>query len=405
MPLSEQDKDRLFENLMQSTSDSIYFKDLESRFIMVNQTCANKHGWDPAEVKGKTDFDTFTKEHAEQAFADEQQIIRTGKPLRAIEEKETWPDGRETWASTAKIPLRDNEGNIIGTFGISRDITKRKQAEQRARLFAEEIQAIKEEIEDDVQMAGQLQQGFFPRSYPYFVKDSEEGGETCVEFLHRFASTRQVSGDYCAIWKVSDHEAGLFLCDISGTGVRAALGTALIRGIMPEVSSFAGDPGAYLFRMNNLLVPLLGQEGSVLEVKACYMVLNAREGTVRAANAGNPVPIHFSSGQCARRLFSAGNGGGSALAIEKDRTFEAVECTVAEGDSVVMFTDGLYTVNNSNDDTYGLKRLLDCAHSLADESLTDIFDGLEGDAVSFAWNNAFADDVCMVGFKLDSRMQ
>ena len=86
---------------------------------------------------GKTDFDFFTPEHARQAFEDEQTIMRTGQPL-TVEERETWADRPDTWVSTTKVPLHDEAGNAIGTFGISRDITERKRAEEeRERLIGE----------------------------------------------------------------------------------------------------------------------------------------------------------------------------------------------------------------------------------------------------------------------------
>ena len=60
-------------------------------------------------------------------MADELEIIRTGKPIVEYEEKETWPDREDTWVSTTKMALRDAQGNLIGTFGISRDITEKKR--------------------------------------------------------------------------------------------------------------------------------------------------------------------------------------------------------------------------------------------------------------------------------------
>ncbi len=116
--------------LHDNAPDAIYFKDCESRFTWVCKSMAEKRGIeDPSALIGTTDFDTFSKEHATQAFADEQKILRTGQPIHDIEEKETWPDGRVTWVSTSKMPLRDDYGGIIGTFGISRDITARVKAE------------------------------------------------------------------------------------------------------------------------------------------------------------------------------------------------------------------------------------------------------------------------------------
>ena len=75
---------------------------------------------------GKTDADLFAPEHAQAALRDEQEILRTGRPLVNMEEKETWPDGHETWVSTSKLPLRDPNGHVIGTFGLSR--THREEA-------------------------------------------------------------------------------------------------------------------------------------------------------------------------------------------------------------------------------------------------------------------------------------
>jgi PAS domain S-box-containing protein len=121
----------LLHTLMDNLPDTIYFKDRESRFTRINKALAKSFGLsDPAQAVGKTDSDFFTGEHAQQAYADEQEIIRTGRPMLAKEEKETWPDGRETWASTTKMPLRDAHGNILGTFGVSRDITARRRAER-----------------------------------------------------------------------------------------------------------------------------------------------------------------------------------------------------------------------------------------------------------------------------------
>ncbi len=120
----------------------IYFKDLESRFTRISKTQAQMFGLsDPAQAIGKTDFDFFTKEHAQPAYDDEQAIIRTGQPS-IKEEKETWADRPDTWVSSIKMPMRDGEGNVIGTYGLSVDITERKQVEEelvREKKFLEAL--------------------------------------------------------------------------------------------------------------------------------------------------------------------------------------------------------------------------------------------------------------------------
>jgi len=122
----------LLETLMDNVPDAIYFKDRQSRFTRVNRYQAARFGIaSPALAVGRTDFDFFTNEHAAQALRDEQEIIRTGQPLVNVEEKETLANGEFRWVSTTKLPLRDRQGNIVGTFGISRDVSERKKAEEQ----------------------------------------------------------------------------------------------------------------------------------------------------------------------------------------------------------------------------------------------------------------------------------
>jgi PAS domain S-box-containing protein len=135
----------LIDALLNSMPDHIYFKDRDSHFIRINKSMATLFKLQsPDEALGKSDSDFFTAEHAQRAFADEQDIMRTGRPLVGREERETWPDGSVTWVSTTKQCLKDKAGTTVGTFGISRDITPRKRAENRlaaqyqvARILAE----------------------------------------------------------------------------------------------------------------------------------------------------------------------------------------------------------------------------------------------------------------------------
>ena len=132
-----EDGNFLLETLMDNVPDTIYFKDRDSRFTRVNRYAAARFGIaSPALAVGRTDFDFFTDEHAAQALRDEQEIIRTGQPLVNVEEKETLPNGEIRWVSTTKLPLRDRQGNIVGTFGISRDISERKRAEEQLQRRA-----------------------------------------------------------------------------------------------------------------------------------------------------------------------------------------------------------------------------------------------------------------------------
>ncbi|MEQ8784714.1 MAG: response regulator [Pirellulaceae bacterium] len=124
----------LLQSLMDNIPDSIYFKDRESRFLRISRAMADRFRFgDTSEVIGKSDADIFTREHAQQALADEREIMRTGRPIIASVERETWPDREDTWVSTTKMPLRDNSNRIVGTFGISRDISDLKHVEEELK--------------------------------------------------------------------------------------------------------------------------------------------------------------------------------------------------------------------------------------------------------------------------------
>jgi PAS domain S-box-containing protein len=124
----------LLDSLMNTSPDHIYFKDRQSRIVRINLRMAKDLRFDdPAQAIGLTDFDFFDEDHARQAYDDEQQIMATGEIVLNKEEKEVWSDGRVTWVSSTKVPHRNEQGEIIGIIGISREITQQKLTEEKMR--------------------------------------------------------------------------------------------------------------------------------------------------------------------------------------------------------------------------------------------------------------------------------
>jgi PAS domain S-box-containing protein len=132
--------------LLDHSNDAIYFKDLKSRYLRISKGHpALKKIQAPEDAIGKTDFDFFPKEHAQTAFDDERQIINTGVPILGKIERENSDGMPEKWVFTSKLPIYDRKGVIVGTFGISRDITELKK-------FENELQKAKNELEERVRL-------------------------------------------------------------------------------------------------------------------------------------------------------------------------------------------------------------------------------------------------------------
>jgi diguanylate cyclase (GGDEF)-like protein/PAS domain S-box-containing protein len=142
------DAEYLLETFLENTPDHMYMKDADGRFTRLSASLARWMGADdPREVLGRTDADFFDPAHAEPARAAELEVMRTGEPIVGLEEREIWHDGRVTWVSTTKVPLRTRDNRLIGIFGLSRDITERKLADELAAQQARQLERLAVQLE------------------------------------------------------------------------------------------------------------------------------------------------------------------------------------------------------------------------------------------------------------------
>ena len=390
----------LLRRLMEKTTDSIYFKDLESRFVMVNKTLANAWGYERRdELIGKSDFDSFKEADARKMYEDEQAIIQSGVPIEGVEEETTWKDGHVAWSSTSKIPLIDDSGKTLGTFGISRNITEHKLAELKAARYAEEIRRIKVGMEEDLEIAAEFQKAFFPNTYPTFPRGAS-AADSAVEFLHLHHASSTVSGDLCAIRRLSETECGILLCDVMGHGIRAALGTALIYATLEELALQERDPGEFLARMNERLLPVMRKGHVFLYATACYAVYDASSGELRVANAGHPSPLLFRhQAQSVGWLMEEPSMRGPGLAITEGAQYPTHTLQLEAGDALMLYTDGLYEASKPDGEEFGEARLLQAAQTHGEQSLEALFPALIEAVQRFTSATEFDDDICLVGLK------
>lgn len=138
----------LLRTMMQDSDDTIYFKDLNSKFILNSDTHAKQQGeFCAADMLGKDDYDYFPKAFADLCYQDEQRIIQTGTPIIGRVEKLVKEDGSIRWYMASKYPLYNHHGKIIGTWGTSKDITHIKETEAALEAANKKLQQMNSRLE------------------------------------------------------------------------------------------------------------------------------------------------------------------------------------------------------------------------------------------------------------------
>jgi sigma-B regulation protein RsbU (phosphoserine phosphatase) len=398
----------LYHSLVETLPQNIFRKDLEKRFTFVNQRFCQTVGRTAAEMIGKTDADFFEHELAEKYQKDDDQVLKTGEALETVEQYQ--PTGGEMiFVQVVKTPLQDALGKVIGLQGIFWDISERRRAEEQIRLATGELarsrEALRkknEQMEDDLKMAREIQQTMLPQQYPSFPKDATPGMSS-FRFTHKYRPTGAVGGDYFSVLALSDTQAGIFICDVMGHGVRSALIAAMVRALVEELKPLATDPGKLMTQLNRDLCAILKHTGSPTLTTAFYLVADAGAKCMRFANAGHPKPllVHRDSGK-AESLGINGEKSKPALGLFEDAVYTTGQCPLTEGDLVMLFTDGLYEVEGPNQQLYTREMLVNAVRRRVRLPAAELFDELLIEIQEFALGQEFMDDVCVVGLEVAS---
>jgi sigma-B regulation protein RsbU (phosphoserine phosphatase) len=391
----------LLRSVINNLLDSIYVKDARGVYRLDNLAHMRSIGAQrPEDVVGKTVFDFFPHDAAVRFQADDQSVIRTGKAIVNRQEPFMNPDGRKRWLSTTKVPLLNNEGQIIGIVGIGRDITERKHAEEQLALYNAELREKNMQLEDDLDMASEVQQAFLPQQFPCFPRDAAPG-ESALAFSTRYLPTGAVGGDFFHMLPLSATEAGVFICDVMGHGVRAALVTAIQRALVEELSGLGRQPGEFLTHINQALLSILRRTRTPMFASAFYLYLNAATGELRYANAGHPKPLRLRRGE--HRVDVLNGGGarpGSALGVFEHATYKTFEAGLEPGDMILMFTDGIFEVEGPEGDYFDQQRLIAAVERRIDGPADELLDGLLTETREYSVKHQFGDDVCLVAVEL-----
>jgi sigma-B regulation protein RsbU (phosphoserine phosphatase) len=394
----------LYHSLVETMPQGVFRRDLQGRFTFANQPYCKFHQRPPEEIIGKTDYDFFPKAAADKYWHDDLNLMENGETMDILEQVVAPVTGEKQYHHVIKTPLRDETGRVIGLQGMVWDVTEKIRAEEKIRVTTAELARSREELrgknqtmEENLRVAAEIQLAMLPQQYPVFPPGVPPEA-SAFQFVHRYEAAESVSGDFFSVSQLSDTEAGVLICDVTGHGVRAALVTAMIRAISEELKPLARDPGNFLRQLNCDLCSILKNSGSTLLTTAFYAVADCRTGTLRFANAGHPKPLILRrAAGTVTPLANASGRGQPALGLFEDPPYTTSETVLVPGDFLMLFTDGLYEVQGQNEELYSQERLTLDVKNLLHRPPAALFDELIGVVRSFALNGEFDDDVCLVG--------
>jgi sigma-B regulation protein RsbU (phosphoserine phosphatase) len=396
-----------FRSVWQNSTDGMRLTDDQGVILAVNRSFCSIAGMPSQELVGRSFTVTYSESEdlAEMARVYQQRFAERQIDTQLVRQV-TFRSGKTVDLELSNSFIDLDEGRSL-LLSVMRDITKRKQAEEREhRMNAElarsqaELRRKNEIMEEDLKMAREIQLAMLPQQYPSFPLGAAPE-DSLLQFHHRYHPTGQVGGDFFNVLPLSETKAGVFICDVMGHGVRSALVTAMVRALVEELHSIAKDPGRLLTRINSDMRAILQQSGTPLFTTAFYMVADLESRQILYANAGHPKPflIHRSLGEVEVLKYADGKAR-PALGFFDDTTYPTASRPLSGGDVVMLFTDGLFEVEGAQNQQFSQELLLEGVRKHARLHCDELFTELLREIPEFSANHEFTDDVCLVGMEV-----
>ncbi|PYK77677.1 MAG: hypothetical protein DME38_13060 [Verrucomicrobia bacterium] len=335
---------------------------------------------------------------------------------------------RACWST----PILSSQGEVLGSFAMYRQESRGPRVEEtrltavathlariaierqrsRAELLAlnaeledrvekrtRELREKNQQMEEELKMARELQVALLPRDFPT-IPVGAPPLESALSFLSFYFPTGDVSGDFFSVFPVGEKAAGVLICDVMGHGVRSALITGIIRGLVEEHAKLAADPGVLLTHINRALTVILQQAGTTMFATCFYVVADVERAELRFANAGHPCALHVRCDGGSVEKLDDEQSRGPVMGVFPSATYATAARSMVRGDRIMLFTDGLYEVEDTTGALFSEDQLRATASRHAALAPAEFFDRVLSDIRKYSQSETFADDVCVVGMQI-----
>lgn len=386
---------RLLKTLIEILPCRIFVKDREGRISLTNEAYRRALGLKKAEdVEGKRLTDLVADDRAGPYGMDDRLVIEKGTEILNREDFDASPIGDKRWMLLSKVPLRDGDGQVQGLVGMAADITAQKEAEARAVRIQHQLEEKNRQIEAELALARELQTELMTSSLINVREQIDATGPLAPRIAFHYEASVHLAGDFFQLIPITRRRFGMLLCDVMGHGVKAALVTTLIRGLITDVRAEDVSPEKMLARLNERLCSLLDRPPLPRFVTALYALVDLGESQITLASAGHAWPLLRTASGSTEPICGAECG--PALGLIRGSAYALESRRLHGGDRVLFYTDGWTEETDAGGVEYGTQRLCRSLDQHAGASPDVTLQEAARAVRQFAGKSSFTDDLCAV---------
>jgi len=386
---------RLLSTLIEILPCRIFVKDREGRIRLTNQAWRNSVGIaNEEDVVGRRLSDLVSDPRIQRHAQDDREIIEKGISILDREDFVSSPMGDKRWLLLSKVPLRDAWGKVDGIVGMAADITGLKETEARVLEAQEALREKSLQIESELEIARELQTVLMLSSLQSARAGLDPSAPFFPNIAFRYEPSAHLAGDFFHFVPISRHVFAFIMCDVMGHGVKAALVTTLVRGIVANIYHDGLMPSDALQIVNERLCTVLDRPPLPRFVTALYAIIDISSGAARMASAGHPWPLLQNAGATVSAVSKRESG--PALGLIKGAIYNNIELTLKKGDRLLVFTDGWTEEAGAEGEEFGDERLAQALAGCQEGDPSSVLDQLTGTLRAHAQDQALSDDVCAI---------
>ena len=388
-----QEQHALLRTLIEILPCRVSIKDEQGRFRLANEAFRQAWGLHAQhDITGKLLSELVSDSRTTQIAVDDRKVLDEGMQILNREERETTAGGEERWLLLSKVPLRDDAGRIQGIVTAGTDITAQKQAEAHAVESQHALANKNEQVEGELALACELQLELMNSSLQSASSQLDTEAPFHPQLASLYEPAAQLAGDFFYLAPCSPTSFAVLLCDVMGHGVKAALVTTLIRGLMANLKTESLRPSVALELLNDRLCTLLDRPAMPRFVTALSAKVDTATGEIEMANAGHPWPLLRSNDSTVRTVGQIECD--PALGLIRGATYASTKLQVQRGNQLLFFSDGIIEETNPSEEEFGLSRLSAALSATTHQHPADVMADLALTVRSFSRKSWRRDDYC-----------